>query len=503
MNEVVACLATIPSRKKELRLVCEGLLPQVDRLFIYFNNYKESEVPLWAKSIDKVEYETSLDGQYGDLGDVGKFYFCSEEMKDKYGINGLVFTCDDDIVYPDWYVSRTVSLIKDQYEGEVLSYHGSIINNKNRNYHRGGIVKSFKVADSVEGFNRVNVGGTGCMCFNVNTFRPSLKMFQFTNMSDIFIARLCNESRINITVVPHLKGDFKILPVADTIWRNSARRTRTARDRSRQVSHILSSVTWNDCSKVSIKEPGRVRILFITAMWKRRKIEEVTFSHLSRLKDNVSDRALLSFLAVGSEGSDSRQMAEKHGWDYIEHKNDPLGSKWNALWNQAITYDVDVIVIIGSDNIVPLDAVNYYIKFSESSHGFMGMKGTYMLNPLDDDALSFDGYKGARSGEPVGGGRAFSRDAFRKIGPNPFQPNINKGLDGSFYRSMNKRVPRTTRWVIEPLSKSQVFELKSNVQLWSIEDFRKGRDLYTEMTFDKCLSLIGDPLTRKAISALA
>ena len=117
-----------------------------------------------------------------------------------------------------------------------------------------------------------------------------------------------------------LKGDFKILPVADTIWRNSARRTRTARDRSRQVSHILSSVTWNDCSKVSIKEPGKVRILFITAMEEKKDRGSHLLSPISAKGTMFPSRALLSFLAVGSEGSDSRQMAEKHGWDYIEHK---------------------------------------------------------------------------------------------------------------------------------------------------------------------------------------
>ena len=499
---ITAHMATFPPRAPIVRKAVNSLINQVDKVFIYFNEYDEDSVPSWAKDDDRIVWECSESSGYGDLGDVGKFYFCSEEMREKYKIEGHVFTCDDDIVYPNWYISRTVSLIREKYEGQVLSYHGSIINNNNRNYHHGGIVKGFRIADSVEHFNRVNIGGTGCMCFNTNTFRPSLKIFQFTNMSDIFIARLCNERRININVVPHLKGDFNIIPVSDTLWKNSVRKTRTPKDRSRETSNILSSVVWNDVSKVNVEEPNKVKILFITAMWKRRKIEEVTFSHLSRLKDNVSDRALLSFLAVGSEGSDSRQMAEKHGWDYIEHQNDPLGSKWNALWNEAITYDVDVIVIIGSDNIVPSDAINYYIKFSESSHGFMGMKGTYMLNPFDNDAISFDGYKGARR-EPVGGGRAFSRDAFKKIGPDPFQPNLNKGLDGSFYRSMNNRAPRITRWVIEPLSESQVFELKSDVQIWDIDSFRKGGNFYTEMTFDKCLSLIGDPLTRRAVSSLA
>lgn len=253
-----------------------------------------------------------------------------------------------------------------------------------------------------------------------------------------------------------------------------------------------------------VPESNKPKILFITAMWKRRRIEKVTFSHLSRLKDRVADRASLLFLAVGSEGAESKDVADRYGWDYLEHPNNPLGSKWNALWNKAITYDVDAIVIIGSDNIVPCDAIDSYLEFIKSRDQFMGMEGTYMLNPFDCDAISFDGYVRHRAGEPVGGGRAFSRELFKAIGSTPFGSELNKGLDGSFYKSMNKRVRRIRRRVLEPLSTSQVFELKSDVQMWGIEHFRRGRyNLYTEMTFGECLSLIGDLQTRRDIFLMA
>lgn len=244
MNEVVACLATIPSRKKELRLVCESLLPQVDRLFIYFNNYKESEVPLWAKSIDKVEYETSFDGEYGDLGDVGKFYFCSEEMKDKYGITGLVFTCDDDIVYPDWYTKRTSRIMEYNYPGCLVSYHGSIILRRSRPYHANGTRRTYFVAKTVSNVTPVHVGGTGCMCFHTSTFRPSLKIFKHTNMSDIFVAKWANEQGIRTLVIPHVSGDFLVLDVSETIWDNSRDMTGNSMDRRHQTSREISSIRW-------------------------------------------------------------------------------------------------------------------------------------------------------------------------------------------------------------------------------------------------------------------
>ena len=245
MNEVVACLATIPSRKKELKLVCESLLPQVDRLFIYFNNYEESEVPMWAKSVNKVEYETSSSGKHGDLGDVGKFYFCSEEMKDTYGINGFVFTCDDDIIYPEWYTSRTIRLLKDEHIGKIVSYHGALIHKNAGEYHSSRGKSTFPCKGHVQRTRRVNVGGTGCMAFGLDTFTPSLKMFKHINMSDIFVAKHAQENGISLYVLRHSSGDFKVLNIRNTIWDASSRSLGGAMDRRSHTNEIVLGTDWD------------------------------------------------------------------------------------------------------------------------------------------------------------------------------------------------------------------------------------------------------------------
>ena len=112
------------------------------------------------------------------------------------------------------------------------------------------------------------------------------------------------------------------------------------------------------------------KIIFIVAMWKRRSVERITFGHLRRSIDSAgSDDALISVIAVGSEGNQSKSMAERHGFDYIEYPNNPLGKKWNAVWQEAIKKDPDVIVSIGSDTLISKEAIIEYIKFSNSSLG--------------------------------------------------------------------------------------------------------------------------------------
>ena len=245
MSEIVACLATIPPRKRELKLVCESLLPQVDRLFIYFNNYQDEDVPLWAKGVDKIEYETSSSGEYGDLGDVGKFYFCSNEMKDKYRINGHVFTCDDDIVYPEWYTRRTVDLLKEQYNGSIVSYHGSLVHKNAGEYHSGRGKTTFPVKGDVRRTLRVNVGGTGCMAFSVETFTPSMKMFKHINMSDMFVGKHAQENGISLYVLKHSRRDFKVLNIRDTIWEASNRRLGGSMDRRVQTNEVVLGTDWD------------------------------------------------------------------------------------------------------------------------------------------------------------------------------------------------------------------------------------------------------------------
>ena len=86
--------------------------------------------------IGKINWVCSDESEHGDLGDVGKFYFSSNEMKEKFGISGYVFTCDDDIIYPDWHVSRTIGQLE-KHAGKriIFSYHGSTLPRKCTNYH--------------------------------------------------------------------------------------------------------------------------------------------------------------------------------------------------------------------------------------------------------------------------------------------------------------------------------------------------------------------------------
>lgn len=236
-------MATFPARSEILEKVCSSIINQVDHLYIYFNDYDESSIPTWAKVNSKITWQSSATSEYGDLGDVGKFYFLFEENRSKYQIEGFAFTCDDDILYPKWYVHqqlRTLSLNK--FKNSLLTYHGSIFKKDPKRYHKDREV--FHICKSVPRIRKVDVGGTGCMSFNTQSLPISRESFKHINMSDIFIAKEAVKNNIPIYVLPHKEGDFLILEEEETIFRSSRNKDGSSRDKSKQIEEEISGVNW-------------------------------------------------------------------------------------------------------------------------------------------------------------------------------------------------------------------------------------------------------------------
>ena len=105
-KKVTVSIATIPSRKEALKITIDSLINQVDKIYIYLNNYEEipnyltyNSYKLKTQGLKKIEYFRSQN--YKDLGDVGKFH-CVGIIK------GYHFTCDDDIIYPDNYIKYMI-----------------------------------------------------------------------------------------------------------------------------------------------------------------------------------------------------------------------------------------------------------------------------------------------------------------------------------------------------------------------------------------------------------
>ncbi|RNF35514.1 hypothetical protein [Paracoccus methylarcula] len=108
-----AHMATFPVRREIMMAVVERIAPQVDRMFICLNEY--DEIPAELGQFGNVE--AMIPDR--DLKDLGKFAF-------EAGPDDIVFTVDDDILYPSDYVANTLALAERVgLTGNVVGYQGN------------------------------------------------------------------------------------------------------------------------------------------------------------------------------------------------------------------------------------------------------------------------------------------------------------------------------------------------------------------------------------------
>ena len=192
MSKIVATMATFPGREESLMAVIQSILPQVDELRIYANNYKKAPVNFKHR---KLKW---LFSRYhaGDIGDAGKFYATED-------IDGYHFTIDDDIIYAPDYVAKMIACIEKYDRKYVVSLHG-------RTFHKKKMISYYKEASnryscfrSVPADTFAHVVGTGVLAYHTDTIRVPFKAFEASNMADIWFSKYCQEHGVHRMIMKH------------------------------------------------------------------------------------------------------------------------------------------------------------------------------------------------------------------------------------------------------------------------------------------------------------
>ncbi|WP_378948684.1 hypothetical protein [Paracoccus sp. R86501] len=145
-----AHLATFPPRAGILMQTVASILPQVDRLCICLNGY--DRIPDALAGDDRIEVLIPD----RNLKDAGKFAFLPDD-------DDIVFTIDDDIVYPPDYVTRTVAFFKTlPADRHVLGYLGNAWVAKDDSGRRGW--KNWMFHKRAPHMVKVNILGSGTTC---------------------------------------------------------------------------------------------------------------------------------------------------------------------------------------------------------------------------------------------------------------------------------------------------------------------------------------------------
>jgi hypothetical protein len=208
MRDVIAGMATYPPRFSFCLEAVSSIAPQVDRLYLYVNEqgenapFEESDTPenvvvLWSGE------------ERGEMRDAGKFVgaFNREDV--------FYLSCDDDLIYPEEYVSALVSALR---EGEAAcGFHGCVVPDyvggsyyQNRQY-----VYHYK--DDVRRPKSVNVLGTGVAGFDLEHVSFHERLFGPDPMADLYVAHALQYQEIPSTVLAHSSGWIRKNPKTEQV----------------------------------------------------------------------------------------------------------------------------------------------------------------------------------------------------------------------------------------------------------------------------------------------
>ena len=223
-----AALASIPSRSLALTRVVDSLLPQVDYLHVYLNEY--SSVPPFLIH-PKIEVTRSQD--FGDFGDAGKFWWASK-------VNGYYLTCDDDLLYPSDYVQTLIEGIEKYGRKAVVSFHGDNYQKAEtfeRSRKRFPCLHEYPRTE----YSRVDMPGTGVMGLHTSLIKIPMEAFPIPNMADVWLTCLLKRKSIPVYLLPSLGDWLSVIPGSgeSAIWDSCIKTDGSLRD-THQVQHAVA-----------------------------------------------------------------------------------------------------------------------------------------------------------------------------------------------------------------------------------------------------------------------
>lgn len=131
---------------------------------------------------------------------------------------------------------------------------------------------------------------------------------------------------------------------------------------------------------------------------------------------------------------EDQRVCEDSGAQWVQFPNKPLGAKWNEGFKAAGKHSPDGCLFVGSGNWLSenwFSVMTPYLK----DYDLVGTPGCHLLHIGNDFKLCYwPGYAGPRKAESIGIGRIISRRVLERLHWEPFDKNLDSGMDGSMTR---------------------------------------------------------------------
>jgi len=172
------------------------------------------------------------------------------------------------------------------------------------------------------------------------------------------------------------------------------------------------------------------RICILTALWKRRELSRIVLSHYKEMAENLHPEFDVEIVAVGST-AESKGLVEELGIEYVEYPNSPLSCKWDAGLKHCSILDPDVVIIVGSDDLISEGALTGLCERISEGRMMVGLKDMFMLDVKGKTVNYWSGYGiEEREYETIGMGRCYSRKLLDKLNFSFWGGHeVDRGLD--------------------------------------------------------------------------
>jgi hypothetical protein len=151
-------------------------------------------------------------------------------------------------------------------------------------------------------------------------------------------------------------------------------------------------------------------------------------------------------VVCAGDNRNDRKVCEAAGAIWVDHPNQPLGTKWNAAFLRAQELKADAVLFVGSSDWISKDWVQTSAQYLDQ-YGMTGKRGCHLVDfrKRKMRLVYWPGYKeglpnpkraSERANEPIGIGRMLSSTCLDAMGWKPFDDTQTNSLDWVMYQKV-------------------------------------------------------------------
>lgn len=174
-----------------------------------------------------------------------------------------------------------------------------------------------------------------------------------------------------------------------------------------------------------------MRIAICTGAWKRHHLLDFVCQYYADMKTSVGTADLDIELIVACSQDEAMETCQRHGHTCFMVDNTPLYAKFNAAVQKAEEWDADIVINIGSDDIMTPDLIRYYVQtFVDEQVDFIATLDWYFFDTKTKQGMYWKGYDQPHNmGKTCGAGRAMNRRLLDMLNWQPWLPGYDRVLD--------------------------------------------------------------------------